>query len=122
MSEQETYEKFIEWLGRTWWGLPESDQLMPIIKARYTVKEAEFLTGMPFSGSSLEELAELKGKDPDELGSYLDDLAQKGVIFRNQRDDTVRYSLNDSQSFGKLHCHFGTNTSFASTYFIDCFR
>ena len=78
MSEQATYEKSIEWLGRTWWGLPESEQLMPIIKARYTVEEAKFLTGMPFSGSSLEELAELKGKDPDELGPYLDDLAQKG--------------------------------------------
>jgi hypothetical protein len=96
MSEQETYEKFIDWLGRTWWGLPDSDQLMPIMKARYTVEEAEFLTGMPFHGSSLEELAAAKGRDPEELGPWLDGLAKKGIIFRNQRDDMVRYSLNDS--------------------------
>jgi NAD-dependent dihydropyrimidine dehydrogenase PreA subunit len=96
MSEQEIYEKFIEWLGKTWWGLPESDQLMPIIKARYTVEEAEFLTGMPFSGSTLEELAEAKKRDPKELGPWLDELAGKGIIFRRQSGDSVRYSLNDS--------------------------
>ena len=96
MSEQEIYEKFIAWLGKTWWGLPDSDQLMPIIQARYTVEEAEFLTGMPFRGSSLEELATAKGREPGELGPWLDNLAKKGIIFRSQRDDTVRYSLNDS--------------------------
>jgi formate hydrogenlyase subunit 6/NADH:ubiquinone oxidoreductase subunit I len=95
-KDGEIYDKFVDWLGKTWWELPESEQLMPIIKARYTVEEAEFLTGMPFKGSPLEELATAKGKDPDELGPYLDDLAKKGIIFRNQRGDTVRYSLNDS--------------------------
>ena len=64
MSEQEIYEKFIDWLGKTWWGLPDSDRLMPIMKSRYTVEEAEFLTGMPFHGLSLEELATAKGRDP----------------------------------------------------------
>jgi hypothetical protein len=43
MSEQEIYQDFISWLGKTWWGLPASDQLMPLIQARYTVKEAAFL-------------------------------------------------------------------------------
>lgn len=95
-TDLEIYEKFIEWLGKTWWGLPESDQLMPIIKARYTVEEAEFLTGMPFSGSTLEELAEAKKRDPKELGPWLDDLARKGIIFRRQSGDSTRYSLNDS--------------------------
>ena len=96
MSEQEVYEKFIGWLARTWWGLPKSDQLMPIVKARYTVEEAEFLTGMPFSGSSPEDLAQAKGKNPEELQPYLDDLAKKGVIFRKAEKGEVRYSLNDA--------------------------
>jgi len=26
MSEQEIYEEFIDWLGKTWWGLPDSEQ------------------------------------------------------------------------------------------------
>jgi ferredoxin len=96
MSQQEIYEKFIQWLGKTWWELPESDQLMPMIEARYTVEEAEFLTGMPFKGSTLEELAEAKRRDPGELRPWLDEMAHKGIIFRSQRPDSVRYSLNDS--------------------------
>jgi hypothetical protein len=46
MSDQEIYQKFVEWLGKTWWGLPGSDHLMPLIKTRYTVEEAAFLTGI----------------------------------------------------------------------------
>ena len=52
MSEREIYRKFIDWLGQTWWGLPDSEQLLPLIKARYTQEEAQFLTGFPFSGRS----------------------------------------------------------------------
>jgi len=96
MSELEIYQKFIAWLGKTWWELPDSTHLMPLIQARYTVEEAEFLTGFPFSGRNLEELAELKAVKPAELGPYLDQLAQKGILFRRQSDDTVRYRLNDS--------------------------
>jgi ferredoxin len=96
MTEQEIYQNFIFWLGKTWWGLPDSNQLMPLIKARYSVEEAAFLTGMPFSGNNLAELAELKGRDPVELKPYLDGLAKKGILFRRQSGDTVRYSLNDS--------------------------
>jgi len=69
---------------------------LPLIKVRYTVEEAEFLTGFPFSGRSLEELAELKSTAAEGLGPYLDDLAGKGILFRRKSDGTVRYSLNDS--------------------------
>ena len=96
MSEAAVYQKFIEWLGKTWWGLPESDQLLPMIKARYTREDAEFLTGFPFSGRSLEALSELKSMPMAQLASYLDNLAKKGILFRRQSDETIRYSLNDS--------------------------
>ena len=33
MSDLEIYQKFIAWLGKTGWRLPESDQLVPLIKA-----------------------------------------------------------------------------------------
>ena len=68
MSEADVYRKFIDWLGKTWWELPDSAYLLPLIKARYTAQEAEFLTGFPFSGRSLAELAELKSMTPDQLG------------------------------------------------------
>ena len=96
MSDEEVYQRFIDWLGKTWWGLPDSDLLMPMIKAGYTAKEAEFLTGIPFAGNSLDELAELKGVDSVKLEPYLDELAQKGILFRRKSGNSVRYSLNDS--------------------------
>jgi hypothetical protein len=69
---------------------------MPLIQAHYTVEEAAFLNGTPFSGNNLQELAELKGRDPAELKPYLDGLAKKGILFRRLSGDTVRYHLNDS--------------------------
>ena len=60
MSNKEVYECFIEWLNKAWWGLPESEHLMPSIMAFYTQEEAALLTGIPFKGKSLEELAKIK--------------------------------------------------------------
>ena len=96
MTEQEIYEKFIEWLGKTWWELPESEHLMPLIQARYSIEDAKFLTGVPHSSKSPEELAQIKGMDPDEIGPLLDDLCKKGLLFKTRRGDSVRYRLNDS--------------------------
>ena len=96
MAEQEIYEHFINWLKQSWWGLPEADELMPLAMATCTPEEASLLTGMPFSTRSLEELAEMKQMDPAELGRWLDALANKGLVYRSVRGETVRYRLNDS--------------------------
>ena len=96
MSEQEVYQRLIDWLNQGWWQLPEADELMPLMMARYTPEEASLLTGMPFSGRNLEELAEMKQMDPAELRQRLDVLTRKGLVFRVVRGDTVRYSLNDA--------------------------
>ena len=40
---------------------------MPLIQARYSPEEAAFLTGMPHLAASIEELAQLKGMETDEL-------------------------------------------------------
>jgi len=61
----------------------------------FTPEEASLLTGIPFSGRYLDELAELKQMDPAELRLNLDALAQKGAVFRTVTGDTVRYSLNE---------------------------
>lgn len=96
MNEQVIYERFIEWLKQTWYGLPKSDALLPLIKATYTLEEASMLTGMPFSGRNLEELAEMKEMDPSELREQLDEMAKNGLVFRTVKSDTIRYSLNDA--------------------------
>ena len=46
MSEQEVYTRFIDWLKQTWWGVPEADELMPLMMARYIPEEASLLTSM----------------------------------------------------------------------------
>jgi len=52
VTEEEIYQRFMDWLRQTWWGLPESDYLVPLIKSHYTPGEASLLTGMPFSGKT----------------------------------------------------------------------
>ena len=79
-SEQDVYNRFIDWMKQTWYGLPEADELLPLMIARYTPEEAALLTGMPFSGKSLEELAGMKQMEPAKLGQQLDALAKKGLV------------------------------------------
>jgi len=100
MSEQEVYEKFIEWMRTSFLGMCESDEVLPMVKARYTPEEAELLTGIPFANPfanpTLEGLAEQKKMNPAVLRSKLDDAAKKGIVFRTVDGDTVHYSLNDA--------------------------
>lgn len=96
MSEEEIYEQLRDWLKKTWYAIPEAEELLPLIKATYTPGEASLLTGMPFKGMNLEELAEMKQMDPQELRQQLDSMAEKGQVFRTVKGDTVRYSLNDA--------------------------
>jgi formate hydrogenlyase subunit 6/NADH:ubiquinone oxidoreductase subunit I len=93
MNEQEGYDRLAEWYGTR--DLPQTEHVDPILKAIFTPEEASLVTGMPFSGRYLDELAALKQMDPAELRSKLDALAKKGAVFRTLREDTVRYSLND---------------------------
>ncbi len=95
MSEQAIYEGLINWLRQSPVGVPESEALLPLMKATYTPEEASLVTGMPFDGKSLEELAELKRMDPAALRERLDAMARKGLVFRVVVGDTIRYSPND---------------------------
>jgi len=95
MSEQEIYKRFMEWLKQTWYGLPEAAELDPLIKSTCTPEEAALLTGFPYKGGYLEDLAALKKIPAEKLGQQLDELASKGLLFRTVKSDRVRYSLND---------------------------
>jgi ferredoxin len=95
-DKSKTYEGFIDWLRKTWWDVPEAEELVPLIMERYTPEEAELLTGMPFLPKSLEELAQIKGLEPAGLAPKLDLMSKKGIVFRLPREDTVFYGLNDT--------------------------
>ena len=42
MSEDRVYQGLIEWLRKTW-HLPEAEELLPLVKARYGPEDAAFL-------------------------------------------------------------------------------
>jgi len=96
MTEERIYREFIDWLGKTWWELPESEYLLPMIKANYTPEEAAFLTGFPHGNASMDDLVELKGTAPEELEPLLKELGRKGMTYKSRRGESVRYRLNDS--------------------------
>lgn len=96
MKEDIIYDNFIKWLGKTWWELPESEHLRPMIKANYTPQEAEFLTGFPLSAKPLEDVAALKGLSPEEMEERLKPLTRKGMVYKSVRNDVSWYRLNDS--------------------------
>ncbi len=95
MENKSVYENFITWMKRTWIELPDSEAMLPAVKARYSEEEAALLTGMPFSPKSIRELAAQKDMDPTELSGRLDALAQKGLVFRMKRGEELFYGLND---------------------------
>jgi ferredoxin len=96
MSEKEIYSRFIAWLDTGWWHLPVSDHLLPSIKAFFTPEEAALLTGFPFKPTELKELANLQGRDPEDLRAKLDVLAGKGAVWRTVRGGSIFYILNDA--------------------------
>jgi formate hydrogenlyase subunit 6/NADH:ubiquinone oxidoreductase subunit I len=96
MSEEKPYKRFIEHMQNWVLGLPDSEELIPILELRLSPEEAEFLADMPFLPHSIEQLAELFGETVEELSAKLDPLAKRGVVFRHQSEHTVRYALNDS--------------------------
>ncbi len=105
MNTETVYSRFIDWIGKSWWELPESDFLLPMIRASYTPEEAAFLTGFPFQSVSLEDLAEQKDMSREELEPLLQELGCKGMIYKSRRGDSVRYRLNET-FFALLRANF----------------
>lgn len=97
MTHRRVYETFIDWLRQSWGHLPDSVELMPLIEATYTPEEAKLLTGMPFSESTVEELAEILQVSPEVLATKLDELASRGLVFRLMDGESARYRLLDAR-------------------------
>jgi NAD-dependent dihydropyrimidine dehydrogenase PreA subunit len=95
MSDQEIYQAFVDWMDQ-FFTYPDAESRMAVTMATFSPEEALLMTGMSFQGRDLEELAEEKGIDPAELGPRLDAMAEKGLVFRTVKADTVRYSLNEA--------------------------
>ena len=94
-QDRDIYTRLIDWLKQSWYGVPDSDVLLPYVAARYTPEEAALLTGMPFAPKTLSELSELKGLSAATLGRQLDALAARGLVYKQVRDGVFRYHLQD---------------------------
>ncbi len=91
---EDAHEKLIAWLRECGAYVPESPELMPLMKASYTPEEARLLTGMPLSPVDLEGIAALKQVDARDIAPALDDLARRGLVYRSNRDGVATYRLN----------------------------
>ncbi|MFH1488078.1 MAG: 4Fe-4S dicluster domain-containing protein [Pseudomonadota bacterium] len=95
MLEKNDYSKFIDHL-RSWvLDLPDSESLVHLLEATLTVEEAGFLSDFPFHPQKIDTLAEKFGIPENDLRSRLDNLAERGIIFRHQSGDTLEYALNE---------------------------
>lgn len=59
MVDERIYREFIDWF-KMGWHLPETEELLPLLKARFSPEEAAFFTGMPFGPTRLEDIAEAR--------------------------------------------------------------
>jgi NAD-dependent dihydropyrimidine dehydrogenase PreA subunit len=93
MSDDEIYQRFIEYVSNPVIGFPESEHKWPMIKSFITPEEADFMTGFPMSATSLDKIAAQLEMDPDEALEKINALCKKGLIYEAIRGDSVRYKL-----------------------------
>jgi len=95
MSKDQSYQKFLEWVKNPISEFPESESKMPMITAFISPEEAEFLTGIPMTSRTLEDIAGIKEMDPADCEAKLKGFCEKGLIYQGIRGDSVRYRLLD---------------------------
>ena len=96
MSDISPYKDLIEHYRNWIFGLPDSEFLLPMLEARFTPEEAQFLAQIPFIGHTIEKLSKKLDIPPEELTEKLDYFARKGIVFRIERKDGIAYNLCDS--------------------------
>jgi hypothetical protein len=127
MTDQEKYQKFIEWVDSPISRFTESKSMMPMITSYVSPEEAEFMTGIPLNSKSLEEIASVKNMDPAKVAPKLKELCEKGLIYESMRGDSVRFRLLDAgQMFLRMPYWHGKETEplknvahHANKYYMD---
>lgn len=74
-------------------GAPMSEELLDILRLLFTPEEAELACKLPFTNTSLEDLASQLGGDPEGLRGMLDTMATKGTVFKSTKQGVTRYRL-----------------------------
>ncbi len=93
MTDQEIYQRFIDYLNNPVFGFTESEHMMPMIRSFITPEEAELMTGFPTTDTSLDEIAAMKQMDPADLAPKVEALCRKGLVYEAIHEDSSLYRL-----------------------------
>jgi len=93
MSSNTVYERLREHLDSLPVGFPktESGVEIRILKRLFTEEEAEMATYLTYIPETVEQIAQRIERDPKEIKPLLDQLANKGLIFRSHKGGITQY-------------------------------
>jgi hypothetical protein len=74
--------------------VPWTDSLYEILKELYTTEEADLVVRMPYSFSTIQQIAKETGYDKDRIQKLLDGLADKGLVMDILWPDGYRYMVS----------------------------
>ena len=88
------YEKLRVRLDELATGYPETESKVEIrlLQRLFTEEEAELYLQLSPLLQNPKDVAKRLNRDPDMLGTMMEQMAQKGLLFRKRKGDSVRYS------------------------------
>ncbi|MBN2298295.1 MAG: 4Fe-4S binding protein [Deltaproteobacteria bacterium] len=89
----EVYERLRKRLDEMATGYPSTEAGVEIrlLKHLFRPEDAELFLAMSSSEQTPEEIAARKGDDPEDVAQRLEDMAQRGLVFRQRQNGVVRY-------------------------------
>jgi ferredoxin len=90
---ENVYEDLRELLDRHPSGCPPAPEIIEILKVLFTEKEAGIALTLGFRPYPIEIIAEKAGLDIAEVHEHLESLADRGVVFAKEKNDTWHYAL-----------------------------
>ncbi len=90
----DVYERLRERLDELAVGLPATDDKIEIklLKRLFDETEAEFFVQLHPLLETPDDVAQRLKRDPDEVAGLMEQMAQKGLLFRKRDDNRVRYA------------------------------
>jgi electron transport complex protein RnfB len=91
---KDVYERLRERLNDLATGYPttESQVEIRILKRLFTEEDAEFFLRLSPLLETPEDIARRLGRAPEETAALMEEMAKKGLLFRQRKGDMVRYS------------------------------
>ncbi|MBU4385939.1 MAG: 4Fe-4S binding protein [Actinobacteria bacterium] len=89
----EVYEELRKHLDKHPTGAPEAPEIIEILSALFTPKEARVASRAPFRPKTAEEIARRAGVGEDEARELLESMADKGLVYAREKEGEWGYAL-----------------------------